>query len=603
MGVILYQGSNGILKELKSIIMGSYAYSSQLKQITSHLNDIFRKNDVLFLDTKGKEVKCSSYLNISSSNYKTEGQQLQLAMFLSDYRNIFWYVSQMPDSVKEIYETLILKSRVKEKWVNEHTNELLYVETGRWYKEFGGWFCWLRGYQYSIGEKYSWNFEKYVGLEPFVCKKFVPAFIPSSVTLKTLQELPSKEKLKTMNLEPVIQANYMLIQGLYLQGAIMPGKTKLVMKSSLKKLEALHLAEFFPEAKDDEIRLLRTKMLAQAVGIYTELMGSPKTVPSFEVQVITLLSYLGNNGYSNQIFLPYIQGFKGKDDVYDEELVTFANNFLDNCDSDKWYSTNDFLNHSLLHGIKNIFPAQYVMYLAQDYNYKNAYTGKLILPDSICHELGFSFLNAYLFFLASLGILEIAYDEKVSPRKYSSPFDAIKYFRLSKLGLFIYGKVEEYFPSVNQDDTVYFELDPQRLIVRNIVDNNPYANLLDDVAHYIGGNRYEVSSSSFLAHCSSKSDVEQKISIFKRFISNELPQVWATFFEDMLQHCNPLSNVKQREYKLFTIDANNRKLMKLIVSDPVLRKICVRAENHLLLVKQDDLKTFEKQMKSLGYLL
>ena len=96
--------------------------------------------------------------------------------------------------------------------------------------------------------------------------------------------------------------------------------------------------------------------------------------------------------------------------------------------------------------------------------------------------------------------------------------------------------------------------------------------------------------------------MESKIKIFRQFISSELPPLWQQFFQSLLQHCHPLTEDKIA-YKRYTIDPQNRDLGQLITTDPVLREIVIRAEGFRIMVKNDDLKKFETQLKKHGYLL
>ena len=56
-------------------------------------------------------------------------------------------------------------------------------------------------------------------------------------------------------------------------------------------------------------------------------------------------------------------------------------------------------------------------------------------------------------------------------------------------------------------------------------------------------------------------------------------------------------------YRHYTIDPENRELQQLITNDPVLRQLVIRAEGYRILVKLDDIRKFENQLKKHGYLL
>ncbi len=604
--VTLYIGKSDVVRKIKEGVRHSYGYSVHMVEVTDHLNNLFGRYDVCFVDARGKSVDKTEYrnVNISRNTYTPMQQITQLAYFLSDSRNIAWYVSHMPDDARKIYSKIISDYYVKKDWVEEVSESRMFSSKMRWEQVYSGWYCWLDVSMFLLQSRYQWLSDHYFHLPPAIYQCFAPAFSPSfAQPLTALDIIPETPKLAIFNEESLVEANFMLVYGLYLQGAIAPGKTKLLMKTSLKKLADLNLKEFFPTSRDEEILHLRTQMLGQAIAMFLALGHQSKKIDHFDTLVKAVVDELGLSIFDNQVYLPFIKGLSSSKEYTGLELVEYSNTYMKQLEEGKWYSVEDYHERAKASGKYNETILKYDESLGMEYHYVNTYTDKKIMPECLIRELGCNFLDAYLFMLASLGALEIAYDDKPSPKKYASPFASVKYFRLTNLGLYIFEQKEAYASSYQATDTAYFELDSHRLLVRNIVANNPYASLLKDVSRYIGGDRYEISASTFLANCTSKNDVEQKIGIFKHFISSELPEVWATFFDDMLQHCNPLSNVKQKEYKLFTIDAKNRSLMKLIVTDAVLRKVCVRAENHLLLVRQTDLETFEQRMKALGYLL
>ena len=123
-----------------------------------------------------------------------------------------------------------------------------------------------------------------------------------------------------------------------------------------------------------------------------------------------------------------------------------------------------------------------------------------------------------------------------------------------------------------------------------------------DTSHAISRNRFETSALSFLASCHTKADVESKIKIFRQFISSDLPPLWEQFFKSLLQHCHPLKEDKTA-YKRYTLDPENRDLVQLVTTDPILRQLVIRAEGYRIMVKQEDLKKFETQLMKHGYLL
>jgi hypothetical protein len=214
-------------------------------------------------------------------------------------------------------------------------------------------------------------------------------------------------------------------------------------------------------------------------------------------------------------------------------------------------------------------------------------------------EFGYTGLQMCAFLMASVGVAEIAINEDQNLNL--SPVDAVEYVRLTPLGRYALDLTNDY-DAPEQEHIAYFELDPERLIIRSLVEPNPYAQLLTDTSIAISKNRFETSALSFLSSCHTKKDVESKIKIFRQFISNEIPALWEQFFQTLLQHCHPLSE-DHTAVKRYTLDPENRDLIQLITTDPVLRQLVIRAEGFRIMVKQEDLKKFEIQLKKHGYLL
>jgi hypothetical protein len=184
-----------------------------------------------------------------------------------------------------------------------------------------------------------------------------------------------------------------------------------------------------------------------------------------------------------------------------------------------------------------------------------------------------------------------------------SPYDSLQYIRLTPLGAYVIGKAKTYTAPELPKDEVYFELDPERLIIRSMTDDNPYESLLIDTCTPIGNKRYKMNAETFLARCQQRSDVQAKIDFFKRYISGDLTPLWAHFFDSLLKRCNPLTPVSSKEYLIYNISPDNQQLIHLLMNDPVLRLLTIRAENYFILIEQKNKTKFDLRLRSLGYLL
>lgn len=229
----------------------------------------------------------------------------------------------------------------------------------------------------------------------------------------------------------------------------------------------------------------------------------------------------------------------------------------------------------------------------------NEYAKHFITVERYVRDFGYTALQGCALMLCSLDMAEVAFNESVS--RHLSPFDQVDYLRLTPLGRYALG-IDLHYEAPKVEQVAYFELDPERLIIRSLVEPNPYAQLLMDTSVRISANRFETSPMSFLANCFSRDDVESKISIFKQFIADKLPPLWEQFFQQLLQHIHPLMEDKT-SYKRYTLSPDNREFIQLITTDPVLRQLVIRAEGYRLMVKTEDVRKFETQLKKHGYLL
>lgn len=199
----------------------------------------------------------------------------------------------------------------------------------------------------------------------------------------------------------------------------------------------------------------------------------------------------------------------------------------------------------------------------------------------------------------ALGIVEIAVD--THDMGYTSPAGRIRQIRLTELGKYAIGLSDKYVSQsiVSKD---WFRLDPDHLIVFSTSENNPYESLLAEIATPIGCGRFKIDSGSFLKKCRTLSDVKEKISFFKDYISSDLPDIWKDFFENLKKHCNPLTKEKE-DYIVLKINGDNPALVRLLTSSSQLRKMILLVEGQRFLIKKDAMKQFVDIMKDKGFLL
>jgi len=446
---------------------------------------------------------------------------------------------------------------------------------------------------------------KYLTIKPFVRNLFMPYFLPGAYDNdKGLNELPTG-KWRTVNVENNSINCFKLFQVMMTQNAF-PIKKKGIGVSDMKRaLKKLPLEEFFPDDTNEYRENLRAFSYIQLLTLCCYFFVKNSNT-SYEDTLRILINKIDMlESYMQGILFPHIKGLRKQmvDAGRESKLYTMMLNWLRE-EPERWVSINDiFMQICVIENNINTTRLTTLVFHPNDEQssilISNGYNGHSITADKYAKEFGYTGLRMCAFQLASLGIVEIAIDEE---SKYDiSPFDAIEYLKLTPLGRYALGISNDY-EAPEQEHVAYFELDPDRLIIRSLVNPNPYAQLLLDTSVLISHNRYETSALSFLANCHKREDVESKISTFRKFISKDLPPLWEQFFQQLLQHCHPLTE-DHVSYRHYTLSPDNHELIQLITNDPKIQSLVIRAEGYRILLKSENQKKFETQLKKHGYLL
>ena len=564
----------------------------------------------------GRIVEATEATLMTKSNSSKHVIAQGVALILSSDENLKLYVDSLSDEMKELWRTILFKVFVTQKEAkkilkttsnlfSQERSYYYYSDKVVWNKREYGWFS-TESFRSAELSRYGYrDYESYITVSPAVHALFLPIFYPEAFDEEVgLNELPEGH-YRTINLEAESQVHYQLFCGLYQQGEF-PLKKKGVGTADMKRgQKKLALTEFFPGDTNEFRTNLRAFSYIQQLTLAKQFLIKSGN-PSYEDVMRTLFceySSLGN--WLLNLLYPHIKGLRQQMTYYGRhgklchKMLTWLRE-----ESDRWVSIRDiYLKFFGLENGENSSRFTTLVFYPRDEQSNtemiNEYTGQQIAANSYAMEFGYTGLQMCAFLMASVGVAEIAINEDQNLNL--SPVDVVEYVRLTPLGRYALDLTNDY-DAPEQEHIAYFELDPERLIIRSLVEPNPYAQLLTDTSIAISKNRFETSALSFLSSCHTKSDVESKIKIFQQFISSDLPPLWKQFFQSLLQHCNPLQE-DRTSYKLYTLDAQNRDLVQLVTTDPSLRQLIVRAEGYRILVKQDDIKKFEIQLKKHGYLL
>ena len=379
------------------------------------------------------------------------------------------------------------------------------------------------------------------------------------------------------------------------------------LASSLGKMQrSLGIREFFPDSKDKFLSRIRATMLA---SLAESLSKSEKSKAFPEV-----LKLLFENYYLKKFnsFYPIFSFFKGSNNVdsyYLHKVESGLFSLLADIPAESWVAVENIIGYYKLSftNLKAVAPgeAQNRLYyddidVEMDYG---TFTDKLYIEQNLFHKaIEKPLVYGSLFLWASFGLLDIAYDApdmEDSGHGVFSPYDGIRYVRLTSLGAYIIGRQESYDAS-KLSQQLELTPSPDALLIVSGPDSRDFAaTLLDSYANDVGNGFFQTDFATFLKGCRTQRDLELKIELFRNVVSSPLPPNWEAFFQSLQQKLEPLEAVKG--YQLFRIPPDNKALIELVARDAVLRGLVLKAEGYHLLVAKKDLNGFKKRLQEFGY--
>ena len=212
------------------------------------------------------------------------------------------------------------------------------------------------------------------------------------------------------------------------------------------------------------------------------------------------------------------------------------------------------------------------------------------------------FIKSILFILSALGVLEIYYDLPSENNAlylkhgYLSKFDGIKAVKFTNLGRYIFDRSTKYdFKEEEEGEAI---LEDDRLIVTIMGDAPVKMLFLENSGIKIAENKFKITQESFLKKTFSKKDILSKIAEFKKKIQSELPDIWKSFFEEILKKMEYVQVVP--EYRVLKLE-QDKNLINLITKDRRIAGMILKAENFHILIKESDIEKLSEILKENGY--
>lgn len=572
-------------------------------------------------------LNCIRYVAINENNHNyvpdviklcatkkqcLKAELLNFASLFFNEDNFHLFLETLPDNVRAIWIAAADKIFLSEKEANELLGEECVIDTHRWH-QVG--VCNTLGegiFKITSSERfdYSDNNTYYLTFKSYWLRELT--YRCSHHTLKDCQTAVLPDKLTVFNAEADLFQEIPILNNLRESGMLTLGRTHFFTAKLRKALDKARINNFNLNEKSTKYyeETLRSYYL-----IITYLLTCERTYDhvinsASPLQLIQLcVKYVfDHTSKFCKLFLPHITCIDRDYDYSHRNTNRLMRSFersLLTLKSSMWvsieqvlYQTRCFFDNKTYVSILIQEPTSYynIGFKLHD---KNA--DEPIKYDEIITRVTYQSIKSVLLAMASWGIIEIAYDPTTTANGLSYLTDALRYVRLTNLGKYVLGEAKSYqLPATMVNTCKDFELNADRLLIKVLNPNSKGNFALGKIATPITSQLYRTDFSVFLKECNTKDDIVKNINLFKKYIANEPPQIWAGFFNAMLERSNALKKVRT-SYITRSIDAKDKELQDIIMHDPKLKQYILRAEGYVVLIEQAHLNDVNNILKTYGY--
>jgi len=215
-------------------------------------------------------------------------------------------------------------------------------------------------------------------------------------------------------------------------------------------------------------------------------------------------------------------------------------------------------------------------------------------------------LQAHLFLLAGLGILEAAYDPPKHAKyrrpdaPWLTPYDGLRAVRLTEWGAAVLAEDALARPPEGAS-RARFEAHAFIVTLNNSDDRMDA--FLKQMGRPLGSRQIAMDFDSFLQGLDNKNGLRSRIQLIRRTIAATPPVNWEAFFQTMTHRSESL--VHDSDWLVFKIEDSPEGdlLTKLLAVETDLRPLVTFAEGRRVLVLPGDFPTLKKKLKRHGFLL
>ena len=588
----------------------NHLYLSDAQEEAYKYRDMLKKYHLVAIAPDGKKYTPEPVRLMYTSEKKLKKDYLNFIAILNHPKNISLFIEKWGEPVKKIFHRVLDNHFIFHKEATQLLGEPSIKQNSKYFwddeevcDKLATWFEPIKAKaEISRKEDYAQKGYYLYFKESYLYAQFLSVFFPELLEIEECTELPNAETYKTYSGEANIFTILPIMSSLFDSAQLNMGRSKLPATELKKAAKLIKLPEFFNDGNKYFGNLCANFVLniytVYSFDWYDKGCTEPQDLLKDLFQTIAKIQE-----YLLPIAMPHFTGFRKNicANSWANALVRVLNENLKLFYKKEWIPVEKLSTYCRITG--DASEKRFLLFYQEDIDrgiLYNDFDHKGIYIDNVLHEITLPFIKAVLFAYAAFGFVEVAYKEKPA-EDATSYFDSLEYVRLTNLGKYALGISKKYVRT-QQKDIQYFELDEERLIIKSLVENNPYENLLANMAAPISKKMYKASYESFLSGCEKLQDITNKIDFFKEYICAEPPANWEQFFKELKKRCKPMK-APQKKYSLFQIPADNKELQRIILIDPVIRKYSLKAEGFILLVETSNKGKVMEALKKYGYLL
>ncbi len=409
-----------------------------------------------------------------------------------------------------------------------------------------------------------------------------------------LSEIPADFSI--FNAETQIMLEMPAILSYHLQASVKYTNSGRPNEASVNKMQrSCNLTEFY---QDDLLKNIRSMLIA---GMMYNL-----TVKDINTSNIELLKTIFTEHYKT-IYTPQFMLTQFKGWAYINEYYLKDASFgpmldvLKQLPHDKWITTENLHGYIIsrtleIKGVENSVVNSQLKF-NENFIGTNTDSGMVSLDKLV----KIPYINGCVFLLASFGLVEIAYtgiNTKKYGTTYYSPYDGLKFLKLTRLGEYALGIADKYESEyINPQNKLHLSEDSMLILAEGnmaVIDV-----MLANYTEKESNNRYRITSAAFFKDCKNTNSIDTKINLFKKTISSKLPRYWEATFNEWKANAKKVK--EDLSTVVFKIPADAKDLQSLIAKDAILKTVIFKAEGFHILVAKDNENKFKHRMKELGY--